>query len=47
MKETILQFGTGKFLRAFVDSFVDSMNKRGLYDGRVVIVSPTDSKAVD
>ena len=47
MKETILQFGTGKFLRAFVDSFVDSMNKRGLYDGRVVIVSPTDSKAVE
>ena len=47
MKETILQFGTGKFLRAFVDSFVDSMNKQGLYGGRVVIVSPTDSKAVE
>ena len=47
MKETILQFGTGKFLRAFVDSFVDTLNKKGLYDGKIVIVSPTDSKAVE
>ena len=47
MKETILQFGTGKFLRAFADSFVDTLNKQGLYDGRIVIVSPTDSKAVE
>ena len=46
MKETILQFGTGNFLRGFVDCFVDSMNKRGLYDGKIVIVSPTDSKTV-
>ena len=47
MKETILQFGTGNFLRGFVDCFVDSLNKQGLYDGKVVIVSPTDSKAVE
>ena len=47
MKETILQFGTGNFLRGFLDSFIDSMNKRGLYDGKVVIVSPTDSAAVE
>ena len=47
MKETILQFGTGKFLRAFVDSFIDTLNKKGLYDGKIVIVSPTDSKAVE
>ena len=47
MKETILQFGTGKFLRAFADSFVDTLNKKGLYDGKIVIVSPTDSKAVE
>ena len=47
MKETILQFGTGKFLRAFVDAFVDALNKKGLYDGKIVIVSPTDSKAVE
>ncbi|MGN0485884.1 MAG: tagaturonate reductase [Acutalibacteraceae bacterium] len=47
MKETILQFGTGNFLRGFADYFVDVMNKRGLYDGKIVIVSPTNSKAVE
>ena len=47
MKETILQFGTGNFLRGFVDAFVDALNKQGLYDGNVVIVSPTDSKTVE
>ena len=46
MKETILQFGTGNFLRGFVDYFVDSMNKQGLYGGKIVVVSPTDSKKV-
>ena len=47
MKETILQFGTGKFLRAFFDPFIDTLNKQGLYDGKVVVASPTDSAAVD
>ncbi|MGN0547521.1 MAG: tagaturonate reductase [Acutalibacteraceae bacterium] len=47
MKETILQFGTGNFLRGFADYFVDNLNKSGLYDGKIVIVSPTDSKTVD
>ena len=46
MKETILQFGTGNFLRGFADHFIDSLNKQGLYDGKIVIVSPTDSAAV-
>ncbi len=44
--ETILQFGTGNFLRAFADDFLDRMNRLGLYDGKAVIVSPTDSAAV-
>lgn len=47
MKETILQFGTGNFLRGFFDSFIDKLNKDGLYDGKIVIVSPTDSKSVE
>lgn len=47
MKETILQFGTGNFLRGFADYFVDVMNKQGIYDGKIVIVSPTNSKAVE
>lgn len=47
MKEKIIQFGTGNFLRGFADSFIDYMNKNGEYDGSIVIVSPTDSKAVE
>ena len=38
MKETILQFGEGNFLRAFVGDFIDALNRQGLYDGRIVIV---------
>lgn len=47
MKETIIQFGTGNFLRGFADDFVDKMNKQGLYDGKITIVSPTNSKTVE
>lgn len=47
MNETILQFGTGNFLRAFVGDFIDRLNRLGLYDGGIVIVSPTDSKNVE
>ena len=47
MRETVLQFGTGNFLRAFLGDFLDVMQTKGLYDGGAVIVSPTDSKNVD
>ncbi len=47
MKERIIQFGTGNFLRGFADAFIDKMNKDGLFNGGVVIVSPTDSKNTD
>lgn len=47
MKETVLQFGTGNFLRGFADYFIDTLNRQGLYDGRIVVVSPTNSKAVE
>lgn len=47
MKEKIIQFGTGNFLRGFADSFIDKLNKDGLFDGKIVIVSPTDSKTAD
>lgn len=47
MKEKIIQFGTGNFLRGFADQFIDDLNKKGLFDGKIVIVSPTDSKNVD
>lgn len=40
MKETVIQFGEGNFLRGFFDYFLDVMNKKGLYDGKAVIVQP-------
>lgn len=40
MKETVIQFGEGNFLRGFFDWFLDDLNKNGLYDGKAVIVQP-------
>lgn len=40
MKETIIQFGEGNFLRGFFDYFLDEMNKKGLYDGKAVVIQP-------
>ncbi len=40
MKETIIQFGEGGFLRSFADVFVHKMNEQGIYDGKVVMVQP-------
>lgn len=41
MKETIIQFGSGNFLRGFADHFIHILNEKGLYDGKIVIVKPT------
>jgi tagaturonate reductase len=38
--ERVLQFGEGNFLRAFVDWMIDGMNRRGLFNGSVVVVQP-------
>lgn len=40
MKERIIQFGEGNFLRGFVDYFIHCLNKKGLYDGKAVLVQP-------
>ena len=42
MKETIIQFGEGNFLRGFFDYFLDVMNKNGLYDGKAVVIQPRE-----
>ncbi len=47
MKETILQFGEGGFLRGFVDYFVHRMNEQGTYDGKIVVVQPIEKGLVD
>lgn len=45
LPETVLQFGTGKFLRCFVDLFVDEANRGcGQALGRVVAVQSTGSE---
>jgi tagaturonate reductase len=41
--ETVLQFGTGKFLRAFADLFIAQANRTAAPVGRVVVVQSTGS----
>jgi tagaturonate reductase len=41
LPETVLQFGAGRFLRAFVDRFVQNANDAGQKIGRVVVVQST------
>lgn len=38
--EKVLQFGEGNFLRAFVDCFIDELNEKNMFNGKVVIVQP-------
>src|SRR5258707_2691218 len=44
LPERIVQFGTGAFLRGFVDYFVDQANRRGVFSGSIVAVSSTATK---
>jgi tagaturonate reductase len=43
LPERAVQFGTGAFLRGFVEYFIDSANRSGVFNGRVVAVSSTGS----
>lgn len=47
LPERIVQFGTGRFLRAFADCFVDEANEAGRYDGRIVAVQSTSRARAD
>lgn len=38
-----VQFGTGAFLRGFLDDLLDTANRQGLFNGRVVAVGSTGS----
>ena len=38
--EKVLQFGEGNFLRAFVDYFIDIMNEKAGFNGKVVVTQP-------
>jgi tagaturonate reductase len=41
LPETVLQFGSGKFLRGFADLFIHQMNAQGQRVGRIVVVQTT------
>ena len=47
--ERILQFGEGNFLRAFADVFIDILNEKCGFDGKIVLVQPvgTTSASAD
>ena len=43
LPEKAVQFGTGAFLRGFVDFFLDEANRRGVFGGRVVAIGSMSS----
>jgi tagaturonate reductase len=47
LPETILQFGSGKFLRGFADLFIHQANEEGQALGRVVVVQTTGEGRVN
>lgn len=46
LKEKVIQFGSGRFLRTFVDDFIDSANRQGIFNGRIVLVQSTSHETV-
>ena len=47
LPETILQFGSGRFLRAFADLFVHQGNEQGQNVGKIVVVQSTGDGRAD
>lgn len=47
LPERVLQFGEGNFLRGFVDWMFNEMNKKGLFNGKVVLVQPIGQGMTD
>ena len=45
--ERVIQFGEGNFLRAFVDWQFNELNKKGLFNGKIVVVQPLKSGMID
>jgi tagaturonate reductase len=43
LPEKVLQFGTGVLLRGLPDYLIDRANRRGVFNGRVVVVKSTDA----
>lgn len=47
LPEKVLQFGTGILLRGLPDYFIDKANKKGVFNGRIVIVKSTSKGGVN
>ncbi|MFA9462829.1 MAG: tagaturonate reductase [Velocimicrobium sp.] len=47
IKETVMQFGEGGFLRGFVDYFFHKLQEQGLYEGKIVVVQPIEHGMCD
>ena len=43
--EKVLQFGEGNFLRAFVDDFIDILNEKCGFNGKVVVIQPRPKRS--
>ncbi len=41
LPEKVLQFGTGVLLRGLPDYFIDKANRKGMFNGRIVVVKST------
>ncbi|MBC7688691.1 MAG: altronate oxidoreductase, partial [Aquabacterium sp.] len=42
LPEKVLQFGTGVLLRGLPDYFIDKANRKGIFNGRIVVVKSTE-----
>src|SRR5476651_1308224 len=47
LPEKVLQFGTGVLLRGLPDYYIDKANRRGVFNGRIVVVKSTDTGSTD
>ncbi|MEO7394288.1 MAG: tagaturonate reductase [Chitinophagaceae bacterium] len=47
LPEKVLQFGTGVLLRGLPDYFIDKANRKGLFNGRIVIVKSTSQGDIE
>src|SRR6185436_11389404 len=47
LPEKVLQFGTGVLLRGLPDYFIDKANRKGIFNGRIVVVKSTSTPGAD
>jgi len=45
--EKILQFGSGNFLRGFIEPYIQEMNNQGAFNGSIVVIKPTPIGSIE